>query len=83
MWGVVPSPFIATYCNRQIVRDNGTNAPIITTNAIEKNIYVDDLLKILDSIDDVVIVNTLVHESQEGTIQRFWLYAHKMVIELE
>ena len=49
MWGVVSSPFTATCAIRQVAADNRTNASLMTTNAMQQNMYVDNLLKSLDS----------------------------------
>ena len=56
MVGVASSLFIATCCIRQLAVENRTHASALTTNAIKKNMYVDDLLKSLDTIEDAKIL---------------------------
>ena len=56
------NPFIATHCIRQVATENRTHASALTTNAIKKNMYVDDLLKSLDTIKEAKM---LYHESVE------------------
>ena len=45
MWGVVSSPFMATHAIQQVTADNRTNASLMTTTAVNQNIYVNNLLK--------------------------------------
>ena len=52
MWGVASSPFIATRCICQIAIENRTHASALTTNAVSKNMYVDDQLKSLDTVEE-------------------------------
>ena len=56
VWGVASSPFIAMRCIRQLAVENRTHASALTTNAIKKNMYVDDLLKSLDTIEEAKIL---------------------------
>ena len=62
VWGVASSPFIATLCICQIVVENRTHASAFTTNAVTKNMYVDDLLKSLGTIEEA---KTLYRKSTE------------------
>ena len=62
MWGVGSSPFIATHCIRQVAAENRTRASPLTVNALTKNMYVDNLLKSLDTIEQA---KTVYHESTE------------------
>ena len=52
VWGMASSPFIATRRIRQIATENRTDALALTTSAIKKNKYVDDLLKSHDTIEE-------------------------------
>ena len=64
--GVVLSPFIAiilTRCIHQVAKENRTKAsPPLTLNSLMRNMYVDDLLCSLDTIQEVC---TLYSESKE------------------
>ena len=49
MWGAASSTFTATWAIHQVAADNRTNASRMTISAIQQNVYVDDLLKSLNS----------------------------------
>ena len=51
VWGVSSSPFIATWCIHRVSTENRTHASSLTVNALTKNMYVDDLLKSLGTIE--------------------------------
>ena len=56
VWGVNSSPFIATFCIKKVAGQNCTNASKITTDAIQKNMYVHDLLKSVDNFEEACII---------------------------
>ena len=53
VWGVALSPFIVTRCIHQIAKENCTKASSLTANSIVSNLYVDDFLCRLDTIEEV------------------------------
>ena len=57
--GIVSSPFTATRVIHQVAKENRTNASKMTTTAVRKNMYIDDLLKSLDFTHDAC---TIYHE---------------------
>ena len=60
VWGVASSPFIATRYIHQVAKENRTHASQLTISSLMCNMYVDDLVKSLDTIDEV---RTLYRES--------------------
>ena len=52
VWSMASSPFIATRCIQQVAAENRTHASALTTNAIIKTMYIDNLLKSLDTIEE-------------------------------
>ena len=51
--GVALSRFIASRCIHQVAKENHTHASSLTVSSLMRNMYVDDLLKSLDTIDEV------------------------------
>ena len=55
VWGIVSSPFTATHVLHQVVADNRTHATEMITTAVRDNMYVDDVLKSIDMIEDAKV----------------------------
>ena len=53
VWGVASSPCISTRCIHEVAKQNRTKASTVTVNALKNNTYVDDLLKSLDTIEQM------------------------------
>ena len=51
-WGVKSSPFIASFAIQKTLDDNATGASDLTFDTIRKNIYMDDLMFSVDSLDE-------------------------------
>ena len=51
-WGVKSSPFIATFAIQKTLDDNTTGVSDLTLDTIRKNIYMDDLMFSVDSLDE-------------------------------
>ena len=54
-WGVESSPFIASFAIQKTLDDN-TGASDVTCDTIRKNIYMDDLMFSVDSLDKAKII---------------------------
>ena len=55
-WGVKSSPFIASFSFQKTFDDNTTGASDLTFDTIRKNIYMDDLMFGVDSLDEAKII---------------------------
>ena len=55
-WGVKSSPFIASFGIQKTLDDNTTGASDLTLDTICKNIYMDDLMFSVDSLDEAKII---------------------------
>ena len=55
-WGVKSSPFIASFSIQKTLDDNTTCTSDLTLDAIRKNIYMDDLMFSVDSLDEAKII---------------------------
>ena len=62
VWGVVLSPFMATHAIHQVAKGNRRNVSKMTTTAVWQNMYIDDLLKSLDSTREAC---KIYHEMKE------------------
>ena len=51
--GVGSSPYVSTRCIHEVANQNRTNASPMTVSALKNNTYVDDLLKSLDTVEQV------------------------------
>ena len=51
-WGIKSSPFIASYAIQKSLDDNATGASEQTRETIRKNIYMDDVIFSVDSLED-------------------------------
>jgi hypothetical protein len=60
VWGVSSSPYISTRGIHEVANQNRTHASSLTVNAVKNNTYVDDLLKSVDTIEQM---QRLYHES--------------------
>ena len=61
-WGVKSSPFIASFAIQKTLEDNATGASELTRNTIRKNIYMDDVIFGVDSLEEA---RTIAHEAIE------------------
>ena len=55
-WGVKSSPFIASSAIQKTLDDNTTGASDLNLDTIRKNIYIDDLIFSVDSLDEAQII---------------------------
>ena len=55
-WGVKSSSFIASFAIQMTLDDNATGASDLTLDTIRKNIYMDDLMLSVDSLDEAKII---------------------------
>ena len=55
-WGVKSSPFIASFAIQKTLEDNAIVASDQTRDTIRKNIYMDDLIFSVDSLDEAKTV---------------------------
>ena len=55
-WGVKSSPFIASFTIKKTLDDNTTGASDLTLDTIHKNIYMDDLMFSVDSLNEAKII---------------------------
>ena len=55
-WGVKSSSFIASFAIQKTLDDNATGASDLTLDTIRKNIYMDDLMLSVDSLDEAKII---------------------------
>ena len=55
-WGVKSSSFIASFAIQKTLDDNATGASDLTLDTIRKNIYMDDLMFSVDSLDEAKII---------------------------
>ena len=61
-WGVKSSPFIASFAIQKTLEDNATGASELTRSTIRKNIYMDDVIFDVDSLEEA---RTIAHEAIE------------------
>ena len=54
--GINSSPHVALLALNRLVEENSTNASKLTSNAIENNCYMDNILLASDSLSDLEIV---------------------------
>ena len=55
-WGVKSSPFIASFAIQKTLDDNTTGASDLILDTICKNIYMDNLMFPVDSLDEAKII---------------------------
>ena len=61
-WGVKSSPFIASFAIQKTLEDNATGASDLTRRTIRKNIYMDDIIFGVDSLEEA---RTIAYEAIE------------------
>ena len=55
-WGIKSSPFIASYAIQKTLDENVTGASDLTRSVIRKNIYMDDVIFGVDSLDEARVI---------------------------
>ena len=61
-WGVESSPFIASFESQKTLEDNATGTSGLTQDSIRKNLYMDDVIFSVDSLDNA---KNIAHEAIE------------------
>ena len=59
-WGVKSSPFIASFAIQKALEENDTGASELTRETVRKNIYMDDVIFAVDSLEEA---KTIAHEA--------------------
>ena len=72
LWGVKSSPFIANFAIQKTLEDNAIVASDLTRDTIRKNIYMDDLIFSIDSLNEA---KTIAHKA----IELFDIHGFKLV----